>query len=112
MHNYIFIVVPSAPPRVETGTAESPSVISLHWLPPIRVHINGRLQYYIVNVTETNTGKKWTFIAVDTALRIGSLHPDYVYEYTLTARTIGNGPYSPVMTVRTEEDGNFSSGVT
>ncbi len=90
---------------MDSALAESSSLISLHWLPPLSVHINGKLEYYIVNVTETNSGKKWTFIAVDTVLRIGSLHPDYVYEYTLTARTIGNGPYSPVMTVKTEEDG-------
>lgn len=98
-------VVPSAPPRVESAVAESSSLISLYWLPPLSIHINGELQHYVVNVTESNTGKKWTFLAVDTVLRLGSLHPDYVYEFTLTAHTIGNGPYSPAATVRTEEDG-------
>ena len=60
-----------------------------------------------MNVTETNTGKKWTFIAVDSVLRLGSLHPYYVYSFSLCARTIGNGPYSPPITVRTQEEGEM-----
>ena len=100
-----FILVPSAPPRVSLAVAESSSLISLYWLPPLSIHINGQLHYYRVNVTETNTGKKWTFLAVDTELKIGSLHPNYVYEYTLSAHTIGYGPYSPAMTVKTKQDG-------
>lgn len=90
---------------MDAALAQSPTLISLHWLPPPSVHINGRFQYYLVNITETNTGRKWTFSAVDTVLRVGSLHPDYVYAFTITARTIGNGPYSPLLTVRTRQDG-------
>lgn len=90
---------------MDNPLALSSTLISLHWSPPPSIHINGMLQYYIVNVTETNTGKKWTFIAVDSVLRVGSLHPDYVYEFAVTARTIGNGPYSQPRTVKTREDG-------
>ncbi len=64
------------------------------------------LQYYIVNVTESNTLKKWSIIALNNDLRLGSLHPDYVYVFAITARTIENGPYSSPVSVRTEEDGN------
>lgn len=99
--------VPSASPRVYSAVALSSTLISLHWLPPPSIHINGRIQYYIANITETKTGKKWIFNAVEKVLRIGSLHPDYAYEFTVTARTIGNGPYSLPATVRTREDGMF-----
>ena len=97
--------VPSAAPVLDSAEAVSTTLISIHWLPPPSIHINGMLQYYFVNVTEVNTGKKWTFIAVDSSLMIGSLHPYYMYNYSITARTIGNGPYSPVQSVRTLEDG-------
>lgn len=101
--------VPSASPRVYSAMGLSSTLISLHWLPPPSIHINGRIQYYIANITETKTGKKWIFNAVEKVLRIGSLHPDYAYEFTVTARTIGNGPYSLPTTVRTREDGTCAA---
>ncbi len=99
-------IVPSAPPHLYSAVADSSSVLSLHWSPPPSIHINGILQYYLVNVTETNTLKKWSIIALNNDLRLGSLHPDYVYVFAITARTIGIGPYSSPVSVRTEEDGN------
>lgn len=96
--------VPSSFPRVSAAVAKSSTVLSLHWLPPPSVHINGRLQYYLVNMTETDTGKKWSFHTVGGVLRLGSLHPHYRYSYAISARTIGNGPYSPLESVMTLED--------
>ena len=105
IHSFVLSAAPSAPPHVTSAVAESSTSISLHWLPPPSVHINGNLKHYLVNVTESNTRRKWTFFAIDASLTIGSLHPDYVYKFTLAAYTIGYGPYSSEVAVRTEEDG-------
>lgn len=102
---YCYHLAPSAPPSIDSGTAQSSSVITVLWSPPPSIHINGELQYYIVNVTEILTGKNWTVIATDSVLHMGSLHPYYEYEFTITARTTGIGPYSAPVTVRTLEDG-------
>lgn len=47
------------------------------------------------------------FVAVGSTgiLRVGSLHPDYVYSFAVTARTFGNGPYSAPVDARTLETG-------
>lgn len=52
----------------------------------------------------------WTFFAVDEDINIGSLHPYYYYNCTVSARTsAGTGPYSTPITVQTEEAGLFTS---
>ena len=40
---------------------------------------------------------------------IGPLHPYYTYNCTILAVTVGEGPPSTVITVRTEEDGEFKA---
>ena len=52
---------------------------------------------------ETETGRTWSFIAVDTALSIGSLHPYYNYSTQVAAYTIGIGPYTNHYYIRTHE---------
>ena len=42
-----------------------------------------------------------------TSITIGFLHPYYTYNCTVVAVTIGPGPFSTVITVRTAEDGTF-----
>ena len=42
-----------------------------------------------------------------TSITIGSLHAYYTYNCTVVAVTIGPGPFSTVITVRTAEDGRF-----
>ena len=44
-------------------------------------------------------------MAVGNVLRIGSLHPGYVYSFTIAARTFGNGPRSAPVNATTLEAG-------
>ena len=83
-------------------------MITLQWLPPPPLEINGVIQYYVVDVTETETGRFWTFFAVDQSINVGSLHPFYHYEGTVAAYTIGTGPYTETVIVQTEEAGKSS----
>ena len=84
------------------ATSINPYVISLQWEQPPPVHRNGIIQYYIVYVSETNTGRSWTFYSVDPSLLVSALHPYYVYECDIAAITVGTGPFA-VVTVQTNE---------
>ena len=62
---------------------------------------------YTLQITERVTGSVRT-IETDgphTEVFVTSLHPYYVYEFTVAAETIALGPYSNTDVVRTEEDG-------
>ena len=60
---------------------------------------------YRVNTTEVNTGQVFVNVSTSTSLELTFLHPDYVYEWVVTAVTIGEGPYTNVSTIRMPEDG-------
>ena len=96
------LTVPTAPPASVNATSINPYVISLLWEQPPPVHQNGIIQYYIVYVSETNTGRFWTFYSVDPSLLVSALHPYYVYECDVAAITVGTGPFATV-TVQTNE---------
>ena len=79
-------------------------MITLHWLPPPSQDINGVIRFYIVRLTERHTGRQWSFFALDQDIRIGSLHPYYLYDFVVAAYTTGTGPFSQVFTVQTAQD--------
>ena len=98
--------VPAASPVSVNATSINPYVISLQWQPPPPVHQNGIIQYYVVHVSETNTGRFWTFYSVDPSLLVSALHPYYVYECDVATITIGTGPFANV-TIQTNEAGKL-----
>ena len=61
---------------------------------------------------QCSTSLKWrlggccSFSAVNTSLRVSPLHPFYTYTCIVAAVTVGLGPYSAPVVVRTPEDGN------
>ena len=75
------------------------------WEPP--EDPNGDIREYRVNVTEEETGRVFQFSTNTTSITIGSLHPYYTYNCKVVAVTIGLGPFSTVITLRTAEDGRF-----
>ena len=98
--------VPSAPPQSAVGVANSPTQVTLSWSPPPHIDINGDLQYYAVRVTEVETGRQWTFYAVDAFITIGGLHPYFNYRCQVAAHTvIGSGPFTSQFYVQTQGTG-------
>ena len=61
-----------------------------------------------MRVTETDTGTHITRTVTDTSLTLTSLHPYYVYSFSLAAVTVGIGPYSTAVNVTTDEAGELS----
>ena len=58
-----------------------------------------------MNVTEIETGQHVQRAVTTMSVVIATLHPFYTYSWTVTAVTVGEGPYSPSSTVTTPEDG-------
>ena len=74
--------------------------------PPVDQHL-GELREYRITVKEleTLTSFQLSSAAAVTEATIGPLHPYYTYNCTILAVTVGEGPPSTVITVRTGEDG-------
>ena len=101
--------MPGGPPENFTVDVISSTEILLMWQPPPREIHNGRVRLYTVMVFElqTNTNYSHTVTSDDPALQVESLHPYYDYVCSVTAVTIGPGPYTSSRTVRTFEDGEL-----
>jgi receptor-type tyrosine-protein phosphatase Q len=91
-----------------TIISHSSTLVTFEWSPPPTREVNGFVRYYTVQLRERQSGREWDFIAVDSHINIGSLHPYYHYDFTVAAYTIGRGPFSNVYTVLTDE--NVPSG--
>ena len=96
---------PDSHPSITTGRALNSTHIYLMWELP--EDPNGDIREYRVNVTEEETGRMLQLITSTTNITIGSLHPYHTYNCTVSAVTISPGPFSTVITVRTDEDGRY-----
>ena len=87
-----------------SGTALNSTHIGLVWDPPPEVDHRGIIHEYRLNVTELDTGLIFRIASTVTEATIGPLHPYYSYSSIITAFTVGEGPYSSAVVVRTDED--------
>ena len=101
---------PSNSPSNLTGLPQDSTTISLTWDQPGDPH-NGIIIEYRLNITEVEIGRMFQETSGTTSLVISNLHPDYTYEWVVTAFTVGEGPYSITSRVTTPEDGNISNRV-
>ena len=78
------------------------------WDPPLVQNRNGIIRDYIINVTALETGENSQFITTDGNLTVPFLTPFSTYAFIIAARTsVGAGPFSTVVTIRTLEDGKI-----
>lgn len=101
---YLSFPGPSAPPSNLTGQVIDSTTVRLTWNPPPVENHNGVIRKYIITATETNTGNVLSWESVATNFEVHSLHPFYTYEFTVAAFTIGQGPYTSVITLQTLHD--------
>ena len=98
---------PSGTPSNTSGMALNSTHIYIDWDPPPEDQRHGELQEYRITVNEIETSTS-LLVSSDpdvTEAIIGPLHPYYTYDCTIQAVTVGEGPPSTVITIRTEEDG-------
>ena len=72
--------------------------------PPPEDH-NGIIRLYFINITEEETGRQFQLTSSTPYILVEFLHPFYTYVSTVAASTVDIGPYSPPLTVRTQEAG-------
>ena len=102
---FVLFSVPSSSPEHLGGVPVSPTSIHLTWDPPPLEHHNGEIDGYRVNVSEIATGQFTQHFSNQTQITIGNLRPFHAYHCQVTAVTVGEGPYTDVVVVVTDEAG-------
>ena len=89
------------------GYVVNSSSIFLSWESPAREELNGIIREYLVNITEVETGTAYQLSTFETTIIISSLHPYYNYQCSVSAVTIGPGPFSLFLTFQTLQAGMY-----
>lgn len=109
--HYVCVIVPGAPPRNVTAEATSPTTIAVSWLPPPAERSNGRIVYYKLHFVEVGQSDNEATVTTlnQTEMVIDELKKWTSYKvWVLAGTTVGDGPPSYPITVRTLEDGTYS----
>ena len=79
--------------------------VHLSWsVPPLEYH-NGIIRKFYINITEVDTGIKFQRISFGTSLIISSLHPFYIYWFSVAAFTVDLGPFTEPSELQMPQDG-------
>ena len=108
--NYVFCLfynaVPSGYPQNFEAVANSSRSASFAWDPPLAEEQNGIIINYVVNVTAIETAEMFQLFSETNSILVANLSPFTTYSCFISASTsIGNGPFSTIITLRTPEDG-------
>ena len=96
----MFYSAPSAAPTNLNGYAIDHTSLYFEWEPPPLHQQNGFVVRYLVNVTERETGLMFQQNTTQQNITLMSLHPDYIYECSVGAVTVAEGPFSPLFQIR------------
>jgi hypothetical protein len=104
--------VPSGAPVSFTVIPRNATVLQTTWSPPLLEQQNGLIIGYMLELIETVSGRTRTNQTNGTTFQWDSLHPNYVYQCRVAARTeAGKGPYTDYATVEMPEAGMLMSGI-
>ena len=111
------VIAPTQAPGSVTATAINASTISVSWTKPSKSVLHGNLVRYEVEYRRVECNESdpvsvvdgsWRSVEVSDTLvskEIGSLVFWSCYEVRVRAVTVGNGPFSELVQVRTKEHG-------
>ncbi|XP_043676296.1 tyrosine-protein phosphatase Lar isoform X1 [Vespula pensylvanica] len=105
--------VPGAPPRNVTGQAISPTSILVTWEPPPAERSNGRISYYRLQVVESGRSDSEAKVIKlnQTRFVLDELKKWTEYRiWVLAGTSVGDGPPSYPISVRTHEDDDKMPG--
>ena len=105
--SFIPLPEPSDAPQFVRYTAVTSTSVDLSWSPPPTEHHNGIIRQYIVRVVVQDTGEIFIHSTVQLSITVGSLHPYYTYNFSVSAVTVVPGPYSVPLIVQTLPDSKF-----
>lgn len=101
-------LVPGAPPMNVTAVAVSPTAVRVSWQPPPAERANGRIAYYKLLCVESGRGDSEAMVVKlnQTSFVLDELRRWTEYRiWVLAGTSVGDGPASYPVTVRTHEDG-------
>ena len=100
-------VAPSAAPVDLIVVTMSSTSLTLRWALPPEENRNGIISGYSINVTSNATGDMTILSTTANTFSVTSLSPYTTYLCSVAALTsVGLGPYTIPLTVRTDEEGN------
>ena len=99
--------VPIAPPQEVIADDVASMYLTLTWNAPPFEETNGIIRYYMIRVSELETGTSFFVTSNETEVTIPELHPYYTYECNVAAYTIDLGPYSTSITIQLLEEGEM-----
>ena len=82
--------------------------ISLTWDAPPYESQNGIISQYVIHIVEDDTSATTLYYSNTTNKTVNGLHPYYIYKCSVAAVTVDIGPYTPVITLRLDEDSESS----
>ena len=100
-----FTVVPSRAPTSLTVVNITSTSLELQWDPPPPLFHNGLIGSYIVRCSEVETSGTIIRNSSTSQIVVSGLHPYYTYNCSVSAVTVGPGPFSNTIRSRTLEDG-------
>ena len=103
---YVF-VAPGSPPLHFGGVALNSTSIHLTWDQPHPTQQNGIIQFYLINLTELESGMQSQYTINQTQITIYNLYPFYTYTVTVAAVTVSMGPHTEIVTVTTHQECEF-----
>ena len=81
---------------------------AVSWELPPQDSINGIIRgFSVVVVTVDTNSRNELFLSSDTVYIFQDLHPFYTYYYTISATTVGPGPYSTPVIQQMPEESKF-----
>ena len=103
------IPVPGGTPQYLSGSSMSSTNIILAWDPPLPEEQNGIIIGYVIDIAGLETGERLQFFTGSSNLSIAGLSEFTTYVCVVAANTsIGRGPFSAELQVKTLPDGkNF-----
>ena len=97
-------LAPGAYPTNISSSNVSDNSFTISWSPPSESDWNGIIDYYVVNVTQTdNISETMTNETSSTYFTVSGLHPFYNYTYQVAAHTVALGPFSKPQSLITNE---------
>ena len=97
--------MPAGYPRNFSAIVNSPRSVSLKWNPVLPEERNGIITGYIINITAVERGEEMQLQSQSINVTV-DVYPYTSYTFIIAATTsVGKGPYSTVITVRTPPEG-------
>ena len=107
VQNLPMLIAPSSAPLNPSHQVINSQSFSISWHAPLAEDQNGDIQYYLIDFTEVDTNVTSQVFSTNTSITLTGLHPYYTYVYSISAYTVGEGPYTSENSVILPEDGKL-----